>query len=191
MIALGLFIVILLALHVLRADLNPVERMMSEYAVGDYGYLMTLAFVALAVATIALVSALAQILPENVRSKSGLALIGISAVGLVVFAIFPIGVGETVDSRSDLIHRMTAPFVFFGLTMGVFLVSRGFRRDPRLGSLYVPGILISALMLTASVGFFMSYGAGLGFEGIAQRSFMLAFIAWFLLVMSKIRTGST
>jgi hypothetical protein len=185
--ALGMFIALLVVLHVLRADLNPLERMMSEYAVGDYGFLMTLAFLTLAVATLAITVVVALTVPDGSRSNAGLTLVGVSAVGMVVFAVFPIGVGETVDSTSDVIHRMTAPFAFFGLAIGVFLVSRRFKGDPRWSSPYVPGILFAALMLTASVGFFVSYGADLGVEGLIQRVFILTFVAWFVSVASKIR----
>jgi hypothetical protein len=173
----------------LRTDLNPVERMISEYAVGDYGFLMTLAFLFMAVAILALMAGLAQLVPEDTQFRLGIAFVGVFAVGMFIFAVFPIGVGETVDSTSDLIHRMTAPFAFFSLTVGVFLVSRGFRRDPRLGSLYALGLVLAALMLTASVGFFVSYGAEVGIYGLFQRVFIFTFVVWFIVVASKIRAS--
>lgn len=42
------------ALHLLRADLDPVGQVMSEYANGPFGVVMTIAFYALALACLAL-----------------------------------------------------------------------------------------------------------------------------------------
>jgi hypothetical protein len=58
--AIAVFTALLALMHLLRTDLNPVERMMSEYAVGDYGFLMTLAFLVMAVAVFALMTGLTQ-----------------------------------------------------------------------------------------------------------------------------------
>jgi hypothetical protein len=183
----ALFTGILAMLHVLRSDLDPVERMMSEYAVGTYGFLMTLAFLSLAVATVALVIGLAQTVPESIQSRAGLALVSVFAAGMIAFAIFPIGVGETVDSTSDLIHRGIAPIVFFGLTIGIFLISRRFRSDERWSSLYMLGLFVTMILLIASTSFFVSYGAELGFEGVSQRIFIAAALIWFFAVALKIR----
>ena len=53
-------VVIISALHVLRLDLDPLQRPTSEYAVGRYGWLMTSACFSMRVASCALVLGLAQ-----------------------------------------------------------------------------------------------------------------------------------
>ncbi|MBK9976817.1 MAG: DUF998 domain-containing protein [Gemmatimonadetes bacterium] len=50
-------ILALLALHALRADLSPATHMISEYAVGAHGWVMTLCFYAFALASLALLGA--------------------------------------------------------------------------------------------------------------------------------------
>ncbi len=44
----GVFLVLLAALHVLKPDLDPSWRFISEYELGDYGWVMRVAFFALA-----------------------------------------------------------------------------------------------------------------------------------------------
>jgi hypothetical protein len=186
-----MFTVLLVLLHVLRTDLSPVKRMMSEYAVGDYGVLMTIAFLGMATACVGLIVGLLLAVPAEARSRIGLLLVTIWALGMVLFAAFPIGVGETVDTTSDLIHRGIAPLVFFALPVGVFLVSQGFKREAQWQNLYPPGIVVAVVLLVTSVGFFVSYGVELGIDGLFQRVFIVVFVVWFIVVASKIRaTGA-
>lgn len=184
----GVFVVALGVLHVLRSDLHPVERMMSEYAVGDYGVLMTLAFLAMAVACASLVLGLTQTVPRPALSVAGLVLLGVWALVMVLFAIFPIGVGETVDSTSDVIHRSAAPIGFFGVTAGVFLVSRRFGEDASWGSLSLAGSIIAVVMLVASISFFVSYAAEASVEGLAQRLLIIAFLGWSITVALRLNS---
>ena len=60
LVGIAYFVVIIVALHVLRPDLNPIQRPTSEYAVGPYGWLMTSAFFSMSVASWALVFGLYQ-----------------------------------------------------------------------------------------------------------------------------------
>jgi Protein of unknown function (DUF998) len=74
------FVVIIVALHVLRPDLNPIQRPTSEYAVGPYGFLMTSAFFSMSVASFALVIGLSQGVSQPARSRIGLGLLGLWGV---------------------------------------------------------------------------------------------------------------
>ncbi len=49
LVAAALFLVLLAALHLLKPEYGPSWRMISEYAIGQNGWIMTLAFIALAV----------------------------------------------------------------------------------------------------------------------------------------------
>jgi len=71
------FSVIIVVLHFLRPDLNPLRQPTSEYAVGPYGFLMTSAFLSMGLASFALVIGLYQGVSQPARSRIGLALLGI------------------------------------------------------------------------------------------------------------------
>ena len=57
------FAVIIVALHFLRSDLDPMRRPTSEYAVGSYGFLMTSAFFSMSLGSFALVIGLYREVP--------------------------------------------------------------------------------------------------------------------------------
>jgi hypothetical protein len=77
LVGIASFVVILVALHVLRPDHDPLRQTTSEYAVGPYGFLMTTAFFSMSVSALALVVGLAQGVSQSARSRVGLGLLGL------------------------------------------------------------------------------------------------------------------
>ena len=65
------FVVLFAVLHVLKPELDPSWRMGSEYAIGDYGWVMRIAMFALALSCAALFAALR---PENETTGGRIAL---------------------------------------------------------------------------------------------------------------------
>lgn len=82
------FVALLAALHAVRPDLDPSWTVISAYALGDHGWLMTLAFAAMAAGC----AALALQLRSHARSligRIGLGVLALSAVGFALAATFP------------------------------------------------------------------------------------------------------
>jgi hypothetical protein len=73
------FVAAIAVLHLLRPDINPVERPTSEYAVGPFGYLMTSAFISLSLGTWALVVGLHRDLSLARLHRVGLGFLGVGA----------------------------------------------------------------------------------------------------------------
>ena len=68
-------------LHFLRTDSNPLERQMSNYATGDYGYLMSAAFIIWGIGILALATGLFREVTPQPRVGGGLLLIaGVAAL---------------------------------------------------------------------------------------------------------------
>jgi hypothetical protein len=84
------FAVIIVVLHFLRPDLNPIRRPTSEYAVGQYAFLMTSAFFSMSLASLALVIGLYQGVSQRARSRIGLGLLGVWGDGVLIAMSFPI-----------------------------------------------------------------------------------------------------
>jgi hypothetical protein len=81
------FVVLLAALHFLKPELDPSWRFISEYAIGDFGWIMVLAFLSLALSTVALYIVIRSEM-HTVAGKIGLAFLLISAAGLTIAGIF-------------------------------------------------------------------------------------------------------
>src|SRR5207237_9947604 len=81
--------------------------MISDYAVGRYGWVMTTAFLALSCGNLMLLLGLARIGPSSVVARLGTLLLGIACIGLVLAAIFPTDPEEPRSTEPGDIHTMS------------------------------------------------------------------------------------
>src|SRR5689334_10835835 len=75
-------------LHILKPDVHPSRNMISLYALGRHGWVMTLCFASFAAATACLFAALVAPVSSLV-GRIGLAFLLLAAVGLGMAARFP------------------------------------------------------------------------------------------------------
>src|SRR6266498_3637892 len=109
LIAISYFVVVIIALHFLRDDLNPVSNPTSQYAVGRYGFLMTTAFISMSVASFSLLIGLYKEISKPAQSPISLILLGIWAAGVLVAMLFPINPEGTDATTTNIIHRINGP----------------------------------------------------------------------------------
>ena len=81
-----LFLGFLLVLHFIKPELEPSWHFISEYQIGKFGWMMSLAFLSLAVSCTTLSVALWSQL--NFMGRIGLLLLVVSAAGMIIAAIF-------------------------------------------------------------------------------------------------------
>ena len=129
-VGLSAFVVAILVLHGVRADLNPAEHTISEYSLGSYGWLMRAAFSALAVG--ALATAASFFLSRGPSGKwqlvGPLLLVG-TAVGSFLDAAFntdQLGVAETVHGT---VHGVGTAVFVFALPAAAFVFGSDFVRN--------------------------------------------------------------
>ena len=185
----ALFVVLIAALHFLSPEFDPIQRPTSEYAVGPYGYLMTLAFVAISVSTWALIIGLSRDLGEPARSRLGLALLGVFGIGVLVAATFPIDLEDAPQTLAGTIHSINGPVAFLSLVIGSNLVSRKLRHEER----WRPTHRVASGLAIFMIPVFLAGGAAAAREsgaGIAQRILILTFATWFLVMASRLRSNA-
>lgn len=183
------FALTIIALHVLRPDLNPISHFTSEYAVGPYSFLMTSAFLSMSLASFALVIGLYQTVLPPARSLFGLGLLGIWAIGVLIAMIFPVDPDGAPQTLSGTIHQTAGPLTFLCLSVGALLVSWRLNHDAKWSSLYRPELILSFIMLVAFIATAFSFATGSGFGGVAQRIVLGGLVAWMLLIASKLITN--
>src|ERR671911_3020862 len=83
----AMFVLLLAMLHLLKPELDPSWHFISEYAIGRYGWIMVLAFLSLAFSYVGLFLALRSQL-QTIAGRTGLALLLVSALGLIIGAVF-------------------------------------------------------------------------------------------------------
>jgi hypothetical protein len=153
------FVVLLAALHFIKPELDPSWHFISEYAIGDYGWMMVLAFLSLALSYVSLFVAVRSQL-RTLAGRIGLALLVVSALGLIIAAIFttdPITVSEDAVTTEGTLHNL-------GGTLGIAmpfaagLIGWRLARNPAWSSARRPILCATGLALVAFVVSFFSLG---------------------------------
>jgi Protein of unknown function (DUF998) len=106
----ALFLVLLAVLHLLKPELDPSWRVISEYALGKHGWIMVLAFLVLAVSLVSLAVALRTQL-QSIWGRIGLLLLLISAVGMALAGIFvtdPLTASAAARTTQGRLHEVGA-----------------------------------------------------------------------------------
>ena len=113
--------VLLASLRVLSPEFDPSYRLMSEYALGSYGWVLSLTFLTWGVSS----CALALAVRSQVRTRGGR--IG---VAFLVVAGFGQALAALFDIRHDVMHNLAGTMGILGLPVAAVLVSVSLGRSP-------------------------------------------------------------
>jgi len=186
------FVVLLAALHIARPDLDPSWRVISEYALGRFGWMMTIAFLALGSSAISLfVAILSQV--QDLLGKIGLAFLLVGATGPILAALFttdPITTPMDEISTNGMIHSTGAALSDGILIAATLLTLSLTRKNPNWSVARKPLILmtilawVGAVAFTASMVILLPRNEGqlgpdvlIGWQG---RLVMVAYAAWLM-----------
>ena len=184
-VGISYFLTAVIALHFLRPDYDPVSRFVSEYAIGQYGFLMTSAFFGLSLGSLALVIGLYQEVSRSVRSWIGLILLGIWGVAILIAGIFPTALKGAPATTSDNIHALASLVSFLSLIPATILLSRRFKQDEKWRPFHHSALILSLVILGTFIGFFLTFETE--FAGLNQRIFIATFLIWLLLTAARLR----
>lgn len=159
-------VVLLAALHFIEGELDPSWHFISEYAIGDYGWIMVLAFLSLASSYVSLFLALRSQL-QTIAGRIGLAMLLFSALGLTLAAIFttdPITVSANAVTTEGTLHNLGGTL---GIAMPFAAVLIGWKlaRNPAWSSARRPLLWATALALVAFLVSFVSLGVMVSWNG--------------------------
>jgi hypothetical protein len=116
-----LAIIALAALHLLKPDVDPARTMISRYALGRHGWMMSLCFAAFATASACLFAALIGH-ASSLLSRTGMALLLIAAAGLAMAAVFPMDPEWTAPAQRSLSGKMHGLAFMLGVPCQVLSV---------------------------------------------------------------------
>jgi hypothetical membrane protein len=174
----------LAALHVLSPEFDPSWRMVSEYALGQYEWVLTLMFVTQAVASVALFFAIRSKI-RTVGGKIGLFFLLAAGLGLFLAAIF--------DWTSPL-HGLAALIGIPSQAIAALVLSLSLsRRQPRIFSrkpllitsnlVWVSLVVMQALLFTGLARTGGEFGPDV-LVGWPNRILIVAYCAWLLTAAS-------
>ncbi len=191
----AIFVVLLAALHFIKAGLDPSWHFISEYAIGDHGWIMVLAFLSLAVSFAGLFVAVRPLL-RTIGGTIGLALL--SAIGLTIAAIFttdPITASGDAVTTEGTLHNLGGT-LGIAMPFAAALVGWNLARSPawfsaRRALLWATGLALAAFLVSfVSLGVMVSQNGGRFGPGVPvgwpNRIEMLAYCVWLMVVAGQV-----
>lgn len=127
---------LLALLHILSPEFDPSWRMVSEYALGNYGWVLSLMFITWAISSWVLVFSLTPHV-KTVAGKIGLFLLILSGIGAAMASIF--------DVHQEAMHGVAALIGVPTMPVAAMLISVSLIRNPAFASFRKP------LLLTANL----------------------------------------
>jgi hypothetical membrane protein len=190
LVATGIAFLSLTILHVLSPEFQPSWRMVSEYANGRHGWLLSMMFAAWGVGSLALASALGPY-ASGTLGRVGVAFLVLAGVGEIMAAVFDI---------NHRLHGLAAMIGIPSLPIAAVLITKARRRADRAGappawaahltwiSFVLMGVAMAIFMrslsqagvdVSAQTGPLSALPAGVtSFVGWANRLLVLAYLTW-------------
>jgi hypothetical protein len=175
----GIFAAIVLLLHFLEDEFQPCCRFMSEYVLGDWGWLMNLGFIALGVAFLALAHGLRGSLSPGPRVTASVRLLYVTAVTVLLSAFLNSdSIADEEAGRTSwhgMLHDLFGFIGFACLVLATFFLRGVFARDTQWHR-FAPHALLFAIIITVTLA--LTVFAPLDTFGIAQRVFITVDLLW-------------
>jgi hypothetical protein len=149
--------------------------LISELALGRYGFVQTVAFFALGLSSLALAFGIRQTTRGSWGSRAGSYLIGVWGIGEFIAGGF-----------TGALHVIGVLGGFLCVVVAMFVLSRTFKRNNRWQSHWPLSLVLAA----AALGTFFLAGVGpraVEWEGIYQRVFVGTLILWLVLAAVRLR----
>ncbi len=186
------FVALLAALHFIRPDLDPSWTVISEYELGEYGWIMTVAFLAWGLSVVSLFAAIRSQVGD-LLGRAGLVFLLIGAAGPILAGLFitdPVTTPPDALTTSGMIHSTGAALVD-GMLIGATLLTLSLVRKNPAWSPYRRLMIgmtvlawVGAVVFTASLAVLLpQHGGQLGPEvlvGWQSRFVAVAYAAWLM-----------
>ncbi|CAN5214148.1 hypothetical protein BH10PSE4_BH10PSE4_07300 [soil metagenome] len=182
----GYFILALILLHGLRPDYTPVDHMISDYAVGRLGWVMTTAFVAVALGCLTLGWGMAIAGPGSLPGRAAILLLWVATLGLLVTAIFPTDLATAVTTTTGNIHTLSFLVNVISLILCALLFAISFHQSEDWRGYRWIGSALAIALLAAFVAQFLTLRRGAPY-GLTNRLFVAVLMVWFLAAARQLR----
>lgn len=172
-------------LHALRGDIDPVRQVMSEYANGSHGQIMTVVFYACGVSSVALGFRLRRAFDVQWAARLIPWLLALAGAGLVLAGIFEVERPSVPDTVEEVVHSNASVAAFVLLITAMFLLAFVCRTDPRWRSYRWTSTALAVAAAVAATA--TPFSAQTGWSGAVQRTLGLAATVWLLLTALHVR----
>lgn len=188
-----LCLLLLAALHVLKPELDPSWHMVSEYAIGRFGWVMMLSFLSMSVSCAALFVAI-RTQVQTRGGKIGLGLLLIVAVALTAAAfnaMDPITATKNQLTMHGNMHGFASMIGVPGLPIAAIMITLSLVRNPAWSSqrrmlLWAANLTwVSLVLMVVTIGITLPQHGGFGPGvpvGWPNRLILFAYNGWVMIV---------
>ena len=148
----------------------------SEFAIGDFGWIMTLGFFGVTAGALFLIIGLLQ---QFKTSRTSLVSLSSWCIAMFFTGMFKTDLPGSTPTSQGLIHGIAALLAF--ISVGTAMISWGaaFRKNKNWYTLAKPSLIFGAVSLVLFIIFFISPPS---FRGLTQRLLIVWDVCWLLLV---------
>jgi hypothetical membrane protein len=172
-------------LHIVRGEIDPLRRVMSEYANGSHGPIMTVVFYAFGLTSLALAVRLLRAFEHRRTARLISLLLGLAGVSLIASGVFEVERPLIPDSLEEVIHSYASISAFVVLVSAMLLLSHETRRDPRWWTFRWPSTALAIGAAAAAAATPLTTQTN--WSGGVQRVLGLTVLLWFLLTALHVR----
>lgn len=173
----ALFIGLVIVLHWLSPEFLPARHGLSQYALGDYGFLMTIAYLVFALALGGAAYRVIVEFPEPASAKFGTFLLLLAAFSFLFAGLLPADPGDVAESMLGKIHQISLRSGLFMILLGAISVSLKMWALPSVFGKV--GLGLALVIVGVS---YWANGAPEGLAGWPQRALFGAIILWLFAV---------
>ena len=180
-------LVFLAALHVLSPEFNPSSRMVSEYALGNYNWILSLMFLAWALSCVALVFAISPDV-RTLGGRIGLGFLLLSALGMGMAAVFD--VNHNLHGLAAMIGMPNLPIAATSISVSLSRNSSwSLARWPLIGAALLTWFSLILMNVGVFTGYSPAWEANPGaWFGWANRFLIVAYNIWVMAVSWRVFT---
>ena len=180
--------VAVMSLHLFRGEIHPVRRVMSDYANGENGVIMTVAFYAFGISAAALGFRLRRALRRHGTARVVPWFLVSGGLSLVAAGLFEVERRAVPDTIEEMIHSYATIVGFVLIITAILLLAFAARSDDRWRRFgWVSVLLGTVAAATAMAG---PITAKTTYSGAVQRVMGLAVLLWLMLAALHVRTSA-
>lgn len=189
----AVWVVMIVVMHFLEPGFDPSWRMISEYELGSYGWMMQLAFFSMGLSCLATLVTLGPYM-QNIVGRIGLVLLataGVIGSGAGIFITDPITAPVDAATLSGAMHTVCGFVFILGFPIAVTLIGHGLARSKAWTPMrrwlpYVTALVwIGFLAFVGSLIIFVPSHGGFGPDvliGLPNRFMAVTYAAWLVVI---------
>ena len=188
-VGVSVFLLVDVALHFLDPGLSVVNTVLSDYALGDYGWLSRAGDFAAAVGLIAIALGLRSTLAPGKRVAASWVLILLAGFGFIVSGMFDTdGTEATEFTTPGIVHIVGSMVSILGLIVAAWLLRGVFSCDDGYRYLRRTQLWFAVIISVTAVALILLSGLA---DGLAQRALVIVMVTWWLVLAVNVRRWAT